>query len=62
MNTRLTHMLNDELKPAGVTMVEEKEELTKFIIEVKAAMKKAFEEYMILIRKLATTNGDKIEE
>ena len=62
MNMRLTHMLNDNLKPAGETMVDEKEELTKFIIEVKAAMKKAFEDYMVLIRKLAKTNGEKIEE
>jgi hypothetical protein len=62
MNNRLTHMLNDELKPAGEAMDQEKEELTEFIIDVKAAMKKAFENYILLVRKLAATNATRINE
>ena len=57
----MKHLLDEEIKPAREDLEHYNSELVTFIAEVKAAMKKAFDEYILLIRKLANTNGVNIE-
>jgi hypothetical protein len=57
----LKSLLDDEIKPAREDLEHYNEELVTFIAEVKAAMEKAFGEYMLLIRKLAATNQVNIQ-
>ena len=61
MHERMSTMLENEIKPALINAKEQMEQLQIFIAEVKAAMKKSFDEHIDKIEKLAAKNGADIE-